>query len=62
MDGAGVTDDAEPDWQSVMVDVSQLPLSELAAEGDTVLAQCLRRLAADLQRPGGPIAGFNSAI
>lgn len=61
VDAAGATEDA-PGWQSVMVDVSDLSLDELAADDDTVLARCLRRLAADLERPGGPIAGFNSAF
>ena len=62
VDGASIPEDVEPTWQSVMVDVSELSLTELAAEGDTALAQCLRRLTADLDRPGGPIAGFNSAF
>lgn len=62
MDGPGATEDAEPGWQSVMVDVSELSLIELAADDDTVLAQCVRRLTDDLDRPGGPIAGFNSAF
>ena len=62
MDGATATDDAEPDWESVMIDVSGMSLAELAGPADTVLAQCLRRLAADLDRPGEPIAGFNSAF
>ena len=63
MDGASPTDDAEPAWQSVMVDVSGMSLTELADDaGDSVLAHCLRRLADDLARPGEPIAGFNSAF
>jgi FXSXX-COOH protein len=61
VDAAGATDDAAG-WQSVMVDVSDLSLTELAADDDSVLAQCLRRLAGDLERPDGPIAGFNSAF
>ena len=62
MDGANATDDAEPDWESIMVDVSGMSLADLAGSGDTVLAHCLRRLAADLDRPGEAIAGFNSAF
>ena len=62
VDDVTATNDAEPGWESVMVDVSELSLTELAVEDDTVLGQCLRRLAEDLERPGGPIAGFNSAF
>ena len=62
MDDATPTDAPEPDWRSVMVDVSGLSLTELAAQDDDVLAHCLRRLAADLDRSGEPIAGFNSAF
>ncbi|HEX5203274.1 FxSxx-COOH cyclophane-containing RiPP peptide [Paractinoplanes rhizophilus] len=51
------------EWQSPMVDVSGLSLEELAAlDGDTALAHCLRRLHAELDDPGEPTAGFNSAL
>ncbi len=62
MDGDLPTGDAEPTWQSVMVDVSGMSLTELDQQDDSVLAHCLRRLADDLARPGEPIAGFNSAF
>lgn len=63
MDGAPPADDPEPAWQSIMVDVSGLSLTELAERtGDSVLAHCLRRLDDDLAAPGEPIAGFNSAF
>lgn len=62
MEGATPTGDAESDLQSIMIDVSGMSLTELAGEGDGVLAQSLRRLADDLARPGEPIAGFNSAF
>jgi FXSXX-COOH protein len=62
VDGATVTDETEPDWESNMIDVSGMSLLDLADSGDTVLTRCLRRLAADLDRPGEPIAGFNSAF
>lgn len=55
----------QPEWQSDMVDVSGMTLTELTklTEGaDTALAQSLRRLADDLDRPNEPIAGFNSAL
>lgn len=56
-------DDGTPEWQSPMVDVSGLSLAEIAAQaGDSVLAESIRRLAADLAEPGEPIAGFNSAL
>jgi FXSXX-COOH protein len=47
-----------------MIDVSEVPLSELLADSaaDTVLARSLRRLADDLAHPGEPVAGFNSAL
>ena len=72
MDGAPATDDAssgaagpgasQDSWQSVMIDVSGLSLTELADEDETVLARSLRRIATDLAQPGEPIAGFNSAF
>jgi len=62
VDDATPTDGRQPAWRSVMVDVSGLSLTELAAEGDDVLAHCLRRLAADLDQQGEPNAGFNSAF
>ena len=50
-------------WQSPMVDVSGMPLEELAShDGDSALARCLRRLSAELDDPVEPIAGFNSAL
>ncbi|GAA0796639.1 FxSxx-COOH cyclophane-containing RiPP peptide [Spirilliplanes yamanashiensis] len=49
-------------WRSTLVDVTELSLAELAATGDDVLAHALRRLAADLESPDEPIAGFNSAF
>jgi FXSXX-COOH protein len=46
-----------------MIDVSAMSLSDLAADDDqSVLGQSLRRLADDLEHPGEPIAGFNSAL
>lgn len=62
VDGANPTDQPDHAWPSVMVDVSDLSLTELAEAGDDVLAHCLRRLVTDLDRPGEPIAGFNSAF
>jgi FXSXX-COOH protein len=53
---------AVPEWRSVMIDVADLSLAELAATGDDVLAHCLRRLAAGLDAADEPIAGFNSAF
>jgi len=53
----------EHEWQSAMLDVSELSLSDLAEEKtDDVLANSLRRLADQMSRPSEPIAGFNSAL
>jgi FXSXX-COOH protein len=54
-------------WESDLVDVSELSLSELAdlaeaQDGDSALARALRRVADDLADPDEPIAGFNSAL
>jgi FXSXX-COOH protein len=51
--------DASPEWRSETVDLSTLSLSDLP---DSVLTQSLRRLAAELDDPDEPIAGFNSAL
>ena len=58
------TEENADQWRSTMVDVSAMSLTELAAldESDSALAACLRRLAADRDDPGEPIAGFNSAL
>lgn len=63
MDVVQPTEDAPP-WLSAMVDVSAMPLADLAGlpEGESALARSLRRLAADLDAPGLPVAGFNSAL
>lgn len=56
-------EDGTDEWRSAMVDVSGMSLEELAArDGDTALAHSLRRLAGELDEPGEPIAGFNSAL
>jgi FXSXX-COOH protein len=64
VDGTAPASAAEPESgvESVMVDVTGLPLRDLAVAGDGALARCLRRLAADLDRPGEAVAGFNSAL
>jgi FXSXX-COOH protein len=57
------TDNDAEQWRSPMVDVSGLTLAELASlEGDAALVTSLRRLASELDEPGEPIAGFNSAL
>ena len=58
---------AGEEWESDLVDVSELSLSELTGladdEGDDfALARALRRIADDLADPDEPIAGFNSAL
>jgi FXSXX-COOH protein len=51
--------DAEPQWQSDVIDVSGVLPSDLP---DSALGESLRRLAAELDDPDEPIAGFNSAL
>ncbi len=60
----GQGDDGEPtEWRSVMIDLSGVSLAELVDDGDeSVLAHSLRRVMGDLDGPGEPIAGFNSAV
>jgi FXSXX-COOH protein len=63
VNGGSPIEDAHTQWRSDMIDVSGMSLSELAAaDGDSMLAESLRRLADDLADPGEPIAGFNSAL
>jgi FXSXX-COOH protein len=60
-----VPGEEQPEWRSDMVDVSAMSLRDLtetAEADDSALAASLRRLAADLDRPDEPIAGFNSAL
>ncbi|SDT69703.1 FxSxx-COOH cyclophane-containing RiPP peptide [Actinoplanes derwentensis] len=49
------------EWRSVLTDLSEVPLADLLAQDDSVLAQAVRRVTADTTR-GEPIAGFNSAL
>jgi FXSXX-COOH protein len=59
----GSREEPRPDWSSEVIDVSEISLSDLTSRNvDPVLARSLRRLAADLDDPGEPIAGFNSAL
>jgi FXSXX-COOH protein len=65
VDPASPTEDAPPEWQSAMIDVSAVSLADLAdlpGGADSALGRSLRRLAAGLDEPGEPIAGFNSAL
>jgi FXSXX-COOH protein len=58
-DGGG----APEEWRSVMIDISGSSLADIVeADNDSVLAHALRRVTAELDRQGEPIAGFNSAI
>lgn len=67
MDRTGEEDPAE--WESVMIDVSDMSLTELSAHAGgpasregSPLAHSLRRVARELAEPDEPIAGFNSAL
>jgi FXSXX-COOH protein len=51
--------DDERHWLSEVVDLSTVSPSALP---DSVLRDSLRRLAAELDDPDEPIAGFNSAL
>ena len=63
VEGDSPAEKSQAEWQSSMIDVAGLTLADLAApETGTALAESLRRLAADLDHPAGPIAGFNSAL
>ncbi len=63
MDGDTPPENPQPEWQSALIDVSELSLTDIiAAESDTALAHSLRRLAENQANPAEPIAGFNSAL
>jgi FXSXX-COOH protein len=68
VNGAEETTATAPEWRSAMIDVSALSLAELVATArdtpaaDTALGRSLRRLTDELDHPGEPIAGFNSAL
>ena len=62
MDGFSPTGDAQPEWQSDMIDVSGMSLAELETGDGSPLAHAVRRVADDLSRAREPIAGFNSAL
>ena len=57
-------DGESPEWQSDMIDLSDISLSDLLLPpaDDSPLARSLRRAADELTAPGDPIAGFNSAL
>ncbi|GIG62082.1 hypothetical protein Lfu02_64540 [Longispora fulva] len=48
------------DQDEVLIDVTKLPLTELLAVGDTVLAGALRRVLRELDSPMDVSAGFSS--
>ncbi|WP_433301300.1 FxSxx-COOH cyclophane-containing RiPP peptide [Actinoplanes sp. CA-030573] len=57
------TDNDADEWRSPLVDVSDMSLEDLTSRNpEGALAQSLRRLAAERDEPGEPIAGFNSAL
>jgi FXSXX-COOH protein len=58
-------DGAPTRWESGLVDLSGMSLTELSslpADDDSPLAHNLRRVAEELAAPDEPIAGFNSAL
>jgi FXSXX-COOH protein len=57
---AGSQGDGTPEHQPELADVSSLPLAELIPADDTVLANSLRRLLAELDSPQEIIAAHNN--
>lgn len=45
-----------------LVDITDLSLTDLLSIDSPALADCLRRVVEDTDRPEGIVAGFNSAI
>ncbi|BBH66291.1 hypothetical protein ACTI_29760 [Actinoplanes sp. OR16] len=67
MDAGQDNGGASEEWRSVMIDISGSSLAEILDgsgldEEGSALAHALRRVTDELDRPGEPIAGFNSAI
>lgn len=63
MDEGRPASDEAVEWRSVMIDLSGSSLADLAdLADDDALSRCLRRIAEQLDHPGEPIAGFNSAL
>ena len=52
--------DIEPAAWTPLVDVTDVPLTQLLAAGDTVLARSMRRLVRSLDDPDGAISAFQS--
>lgn len=63
VDGDAPPGNPQPEWQSALIDVSEMTLTDLISpDADTALAHSLRRLAENQNNPAEPIAGFNSAL
>jgi FXSXX-COOH protein len=63
VDGDAPPENPQPEWQSALLDVSKMSLTDLLdPAADTALAHSLRRLAENQNNPAEPIAGFNSAL
>ncbi|MEU4694303.1 FxSxx-COOH cyclophane-containing RiPP peptide [Actinoplanes sp. NPDC023714] len=67
MDAGQDNGGASEEWRSVMIDISGSSLAEILDGAglpgdDSALVHALRRVTGELDRPGEPIAGFNSAI
>jgi FXSXX-COOH protein len=48
--------------RSLIVDVTAIPITDLDASDDTVLANSIRRLLADLERSTESISGWSSYV
>jgi len=51
----------DPGW-APLVDVSHRSMTELVADGDTVLARCVDRLVRSLDDPDGVISAFQNYV
>lgn len=57
-----VPEEEEAGRDSLIVDVSQIPITDLATSDDSVLANSIRRVLADLERATESISGWSSYI
>lgn len=54
--------DHEPDLESMMIDLTSVPLAQLGELGDSVLAHSIRRLLDEADASEGRIADWNASI
>jgi FXSXX-COOH protein len=54
--------DATPDLESTLADVTRISLAELKSLDDPILSRSLLRLIEDAEAPSEAIAGFQSSV